>query len=197
MYIMKTMNNVHKKEFRKQLLLKRKQKSQQCILINSEKISDHLLILPAFRNASHILFYVSYNGEVHTHKLMRKAFSLNKNVYVPISEPKTHTLTISKLNQFADLTTGSYSILEPKKEKREIVPIEKIETILVPGVAFDLNGNRLGQGGGYYDWLLSQSKATTIGLAFEFQIRHFIPTDPHDEQVDIIVTEKRIIHCNQ
>jgi len=68
--------------------------------------------------------------------------------------------------------------------------------IIVPGVGFDEIGHRIGQGGGYYDWLLSHSKALSIALAFEFQIKKTIPTESHDQRVDMIITEKRVISCN-
>ena len=188
---------MNKKELRNHLISLRKQKSKQFIFENSEKISNNLLSLPAFQDSTHILFYVSYNGEVHTHNLIKKAFSLHKKVYVPISKTKNHTLSISKLQQFNDLIPGTYAILEPKKEKRNFVPLKQVETIIVPGVGFDHNGHRLGQGGGFYDWLFTHTNATSIGLAFEFQIQHKIPVEPHDQQVDCIVTEKRVIDCNR
>lgn len=188
---------MHKKTLRKKLLEQRNKKSQQYLNQKSKKIYEKILNFPIFTKSSHILFYVSYNGEVQTHHLIKKAFSMNKNVYVPISEPKTHTLKISKLNHFDDLTKGTYGILEPKKEKQHIKSIKQIETILIPGVGFDSNGNRIGHGGGYYDWLLSHSTATSIGLAFEFQIKKQIPTETHDKKIDYIITEKRMINCNR
>jgi 5-formyltetrahydrofolate cyclo-ligase len=187
---------VNKKELRKHLVYKRKQKSKSFVMKNSKYISENLRHISSFNGASHILFYVSTNGEVHTHDLIKESLSLNKNVYVPISETKTHTLTISKIKKFSDLKPSTYSILEPKKEKISAVPLHEIEVIIVPGVGFDKQGHRIGQGGGYYDWLLSHTKAISIALAFEFQIQHTLPTDPHDQKVDFIVTEKRIISCN-
>ena len=184
-----------KDRLRNDLIKQRKSKSDHFIKKNSEKISEYLLNLSAIQNASHLLFYVSYNGEVNTHDLIKKTLSMNKTVYVPISHPTTHTLTISKLQQFVDLKPGTYGILEPKKETVIPVPIDHIEVIIVPGVVFDENGHRIGQGGGYYDWLLSNTTALSIALAFEFQIKKTIPTEPHDQIVDFIVTEKRVINC--
>lgn len=184
-----------KAELRKKLIEQRKSKSEAMFIKKSQKITNILLHLTAFQQAQHILFYVSNNGEVHTHKLIKKLLSSNKSIYVPLSEPKTHTLMISILHHFEDLTKSTYGILEPKKEKQEIVPIDSIELIIVPGVGFDPLGHRIGQGGGYYDWLLSKTKATSIALAFEFQILDFIPTGPHDQLVDIIITENQVINC--
>lgn len=184
-----------KKTLRNDLIQQRKSKSECFIKKNSEKIGETFFNLQEIKNASHLLFYVSYNGEVHTHDLIKKSLSMNKTVYVPISHPSTHTLTLSKLQQFVDLIPGIYGILEPKKETVISVPIDHIEVVIVPGLGFDVRGHRIGQGGGYYDWLLCKTKAISVALAFEFQIKKTIPIEPHDRRVDLIVTEKRVINC--
>jgi len=186
---------MNKKQLRTKIQNQRKQKSKQFILTNSEQIRKQLMKQSLFQHTSKILFYVSYNGEVHTHDLIKKSFSLNKTIYVPISNPQTHTLYISKLDQFTDLSPGTYGILEPKKDTINTVPLNQIELIIVPGVAFDEHGHRIGQGGGYYDWLLSKTRVPTIALAFEFQIHATIPIEPHDQRIDYIITEKRVISC--
>ncbi len=185
-----------KDKLRYNLIQQRKSTSEDFVKHNSKKICETLLNLSEFKNQSHFLFYVSYNGEVHTHDIIKKLLSLSKTVAVPISHPSNHTLTLSKLIQFDDLTPGTYGILEPKKETVSPISIDLIEVIIVPGVGFDEIGHRIGQGGGYYDWLLSHSKALSIALAFEFQIKKEIPTESHDQRVDMIITEKRVISCN-
>ena len=186
---------MNKEKLRYDLIQLRKQKSEDFIRENSKKIGETLLNLPEVKNASHLLYYVSYNGEVNTHDLIKKSLSMNKSIYVPISNPSTHTLTLSKLKQFDDLIPGTYGILEPKKEAFMPVPIDLIEVIIVPGVAFDDKGHRIGQGGGYYDWLLSNVNTISIALAFEFQIKKTIPTEAHDQSVNCIITEKQVINC--
>ncbi|MDG6218688.1 MAG: 5-formyltetrahydrofolate cyclo-ligase, partial [Candidatus Thermoplasmatota archaeon] len=175
----------------------RKNKTQKYIFLNSERIIERILDLEFFQDSTNILFYVSYDNEVCTHQLIKNSLSFGKKVYVPLSERKTHTLTISKLFDYNDLIPGTFGILEPKKEKQHLVPINVLDLILVPGIGFDKKGNRLGQGGGYYDWLLSKTKATAIALAFEFQLVDLIPTEQHDQQVDIIVTEEQVIYCKK
>lgn len=176
----------------------RKQREKQEIYDLSQKIMKQMMNLPIFQQANHILCYVSYDNEVHTHQLIQNMLHMNdKTVSVPISNKETHTLEISKIQDFADLTPGAYDILEPKKEKQQLMPFETIDTIIVPGIAFDIKGNRIGQGGGYYDWLLNQSNATSVALAFDFQIIQSIPTEAHDQTVDYIVTEKQIIKCKK
>lgn len=174
-----------------------KNKTNNYIFATSEKIVEKILTLELFQDAAHTLFYVSYDNEVCTHHLIKKSLSSGKKVYVPISIRINHTLTISKLFDYNDLIPGTYGILEPKKEKQQLVPIDMLDLIIVPGIGFDKKGNRLGKGGGYYDWLLSQTKATAIALAFEFQLVDFIPTEHHDQQVDVIVTEEQVIYCRK
>ncbi|MFO8077239.1 MAG: 5-formyltetrahydrofolate cyclo-ligase [Thermoplasmatota archaeon] len=189
---------MEKTKLRQKLIRLRKQKEKQEILYHSQNIIKKLMDLSVFQQAEQILCYVSYNNEVHTHQLIQKMLKMkNKTVIVPISDTKTHTLQISKLQRFTDLKPGAYGILEPKKEKQNLIPLETIDAIIVPGVGFDHKGNRIGQGGSYYDWLLRHSNATTIALAFEFQIIPIIPTDAHDQSVDYIITEKQIINCKQ
>jgi len=102
---------------------------------------------------------------------------------------------ISILNDWADLSTGSYGILEPREELLGLKSTADVELCLVPGVAFDQIGNRIGYGGGYYDRLLDSINGRTVGLAYSFQVLDEIPSEPHDKRVDIVVTEKGIIDC--
>ncbi len=99
------------------------------------------------------------------------------------------------MKSWKELSIGSYGILEPRTEKIRKTRVEDIDLIIVPGVAFDKKGNRIGHGKGYYDRLLDKTNATKIGLAFEFQLLKEIPTDKHDLPIDILITEKRIIKC--
>lgn len=159
----------------------------------SGKVKEKLFDLKEFKEAETILFYISYNGEVFTHDMILESF-FRKNIIVPVSNPDDYSLTLSHLKSWEELNPGSYGILEPRVEKIRKMKVEAIDLILVPGVAFDKKGNRLGHGKGYYDRLLEKTNATKVGLAFEFQIVDKIPTDENDKPVDIIITEERVIH---
>ena len=113
---------------------------------------------------------------------------------MPVVDKEKHRLKLSVLKSWDDLKPGSYGILEPKKDCLKWVSPMDINLIIVPGVGFDKKGNRLGHGEGYYDRLLSKPFGTlSIGLAFEIQIIEDIPIDTHDQPVDILITEKRVI----
>ena len=120
---------------------------------------------------------------------------VDKKVVVPISNKEDNTLSLSILESWDDLVEGSYGILEPKEDCFKEISIDEIDLIIVPGVAFDEDENRLGHGNGYHDRLLEKTKAISIGLAFEFQIVNNIPIGRNDVPVDMIITEDRIIKC--
>ena len=116
------------------------------------------------------------------------------DIVVPISDVENKRLILSKLNNWKDLKEGAYNILEPKRINENIISLDKIDLIIVPGIGFDLNGNRIGHGKGYYDRLLEKSKnSINIGLSFEPQIIDNIQIKNQDIPVDKIITEKRII----
>ena len=185
---------MNKNEIRNLLKNKRLNLSKDEVLAKSKQIKNKLFQIDEFKKAKNILFYVSYDGEVFTHDAIKKAF-IDKKVVVPISNKEDYSLILSKLNSFEDLGQGPYGILEPKKEKIKETSIDEIDLIIVPGIGFDLKGNRIGHGKGFYDRLLKNTNVPIIALAFEFQIIEKIPVDEHDKPVDIIITEKRIIYC--
>ena len=104
----------------------------------------------------------------------------------------TKTLEICQIKNISQLQKSHKKILEPHKDCQKIAP-EKIDLIIVPGIAFDKQKNRIGYGDGFYDRLLKKTKCPTIALAYEFQIVHNIPGEKHDVKVDQIITEKRIL----
>lgn len=177
---------------RKKLITTRKKIPWTDVLEKSKKIEEQLFSLRELKTASTILFYVSYDNEVYTHDMIKRGLHSGKNIVVPRSDTRNKTLILSKLERWEDLEEGCYGILEPKKIIK-ISPSE-IDLVIVPGVGFDYNGNRLGHGKGYYDRFLQKTTAKTIGLAFECQIVENIPTDKNDIAVDMIITEKRIIN---
>jgi len=185
-----------KEELRKERMKIRNNLSESELLEKSKQIKKRLYKMREFRQASMILFYVSYDNEVYTHDMIKEYLSKGKNVVVPISDKESRRLILSKFDNWDDLDIGAYGILEPKKDRIKEVSLDSIDTIIVPGVAFDKRGYRIGHGLGYYDGLLKNSKrALHIGLAFEFQMVDKVPKDEHDIPVDKIVTEKRIIDC--
>jgi len=104
-------------------------------------------------------------------------------------------ITLVEVRNLTDLCPGYRGLLEPRPGRGRAIPLEEVGVALVPGLAFDLEGNRLGQGGGHYDRVLARLSpaSLTIGLAFEFQVLERLSVEIHDVPVDLIVTETRVI----
>jgi 5-formyltetrahydrofolate cyclo-ligase len=185
-----------KEYLRKDLLKKRNNLSNLEVIKKSSHIKKRLFNMNEYKKSQTIFYYISYDNEVYTHDMIKKSILDNKNIVVPVSDKINRKLILSKLDKWDDLEIGSYNVLEPKKKCIKKTSIDKIDLILVPGVGFDIKGNRIGHGMGYFDKLLKDSNYLDhIGLAFELQIIDFIPTEKHDISVNKIITENRIINC--
>jgi 5-formyltetrahydrofolate cyclo-ligase len=160
----------------------------------SAAIISRLETLPTFQHAQIIQTYVALRHEVDTHELIRRLLRAGKQVAAPkIARP--NELQQYFIKDFSELQPGAFGILEPQAHPSRLASPEQFDLVLVPGLAFDRAGHRLGAGKGYYDRFLAQIKAPKIALAFDFQIVARIPVEAHDQQVDLIVTEKEVIGC--
>lgn len=165
---------------------------------NSGRVWERLSVLEEFASAGWVLTYVSTGREIETHGLIRQLLAMGRRVCVPVYDATLQRYGASELRDFdADLCAGKFGIREPKPEALRRVPLEQAGVWLVPGLAFDERGNRLGRGRGYYDALLKEVKGLKIALAHDFQILKEVPTEPHDVRVDCIVTEARVIRCSK
>ncbi len=189
-----------KQAIRRELLLRRARQGENDILGKSNRIEKRLFSLAAFREAKCVMFYVSVKKEVRTREMIRRSLDMGKQVVVPSLKPDGRRITPSLLVDYeSDLEEGVFGIPEPREECVRSLPVEDIEIVLVPGVAFDVCGGRLGFGGGYYDEFLAGLSSGTErwGLAFEFQVIEKLPLTDRDVPVGKIITEESIIDCNK
>jgi len=156
--------------------------------------------LPEMQTADVIMTYVDFGKEVRTVPLISDLFHRGKRVVVPYCEQgEIQLFLLKKLNELAPCYFG---ILEPKIELRRLsehqVHLDELRLILVPGVAFDCHGGRLGRGKGYYDRFLKKTpkNALKVGLAFDFQLFDSIPMTENDQFMDIIATENQLFFRN-
>jgi 5-formyltetrahydrofolate cyclo-ligase len=185
-----------KKEIRSSILKKRFGMGFSEVSEKSKRIKEQVFQMDEFKDAKTVLFYVSYDNEVYTHEMIKESLMIKKQVVVPKTDLNHHMIQCCSLTQWDDLIAGAYNILEPRQENVNEVSPESIDLIIIPGIAFDCQGNRIGHGMGYYDKLLRKiMNAHRLGLAFEFQIVESIPPEKHDVRVEKIVTEERIITC--
>lgn len=114
-----------------------------------------------------------------------------KRVVVPVTRPRTKRLSLSEVRDPGrELAPGAFGVPEPVPSARRPVPVRELDLVLVPGLAFDRRGHRLGHGHGYFDRFLARLPKTTpvIGLAFKFQLLERLPSDPHDRAVHTVLT---------
>ncbi|MFA5059352.1 MAG: 5-formyltetrahydrofolate cyclo-ligase [Candidatus Omnitrophota bacterium] len=171
----------------KLLSLLRNQK-EETRLKKSKAIQKKLFSTPEFRRAKIVLFYASFDGEVETFMMMSHAQRLGKKVALPKiirNQRKMIPILIQDLN--TQLAQGAYGIKEPLVRTSLKVSLKELGLVLVPGVSFDRNNNRLGRGLGYYDRFLRKLPRTVpcVGLAFDFQI---VDRLPHHKNRDIPVS---------
>ncbi len=166
----------------------------------SDKIAAAVRGLPEYIDAKTIMFYVDAGSEVHTRPLidevLRRGLQHGRRVVVPYCHGDE--LRLFRLEDMAELAPGTLGIEEPLPRFRDLpeksVGTAEIDLVLVPGVAFDPRGRRIGQGKGYYDRFLAtlESRTKLVALAYQCQIFSSIPTDPYDFPIDIVVTEDNI-----
>ena len=160
-------------------------------------IEDRLFEFANFLEAKIALLYISGDNEVQTKNIIKRAYSYNKIVVLPAFDPKTFEMELMKVDKFAqELKPGPRGVPQPNADRCKIVPIDRIDIAIIPGIAFDEKGGRIGTGRGYYDRLIPKLAITTrkVALTLEDQIVPQIPMESHDKYVDIIITEKRIIY---
>ena len=185
-----------KKDIRSTILMKRSSMPLSEVIEKSKRIKEQVFHMEEYKEAKIILLYVSYDNEVCTHEMIKESLAMKKQVVVPKTDMNNRTIICSSLTSWDNLIPGAYTILELRQECINEVPPESIDLMIIPGVAFDSQGNRIGHGMGYYDRLLEKKMRThCLGLAFEIQIVKNIPTEKHDVKVEKIVTEERIITC--
>jgi 5-formyltetrahydrofolate cyclo-ligase len=160
-------------------------------------IENRLFNFANFLESKIALLYISGNLEVRTDSIIQTTYNYNKVVVLPAFDPDGFEMTLMKVDAFEqELIPGPRGILEPDAEKCKIVPMDRIDIAIIPGLAFDEKGGRIGSGTGYYDRLIPRLAITTrkVALTFEEQIVPQVPMESHDKHVDIIITDKRIIY---
>jgi len=187
-----------KKGIREEILCKRDRLNLQERAELSSIICNNLLNLYEYKQARVVHFYLAIKSEVITEDAVKSAISTGKDVVIPVMDKRHKRILLSGLNDYdKELAPTSHGIIEPRPEFYKFVDLNDIDLMVLPGVAFDLNGHRLGYGAGYYDRLLrdADTRPFLVALAFEVQIVNKIPIGDHDVRMDKIITEKRIIDC--
>jgi len=178
-----------KSSLRKRLLnLLRNQKEEERIR-KSRMITVRLFATPEFQRSRTVLFYASFDGEVETFNMMKQAQKLGKTIALPTIAKDRKEIIPAQVEKLEDLKEGHFGIKYPSGQVRPL-DVQAIDLVIVPGIAFDRDNNRLGRGAGYYDRFLSRlpSGIPTVGLAFDFQIVKRLPQlVAHDRPVSRVI----------
>lgn len=183
-----------KQAIRERVLQERLQLSKEYVDRTSQLICNNLTETSLYQNSRSIALYHSFKNEIDTLDILKRSVDLGKSVLFP--RMKNGGLVFSRVEDSCELILNNkYGIYEPDSRLPE-VKRENIDLFIVPGVAFDVRGNRLGYGKGYYDrTLASVPHGKVVGLCYRFQIFDFIPTDVLDKRVDYILSDGGILGC--
>ncbi len=186
-----------KSEIRRNMVEAIEKLPEETIVQKTTAIEKRLFEFANFLEATIVLLYVNSPGEVATARIVEKCYDFGKMVILPAFGTNSAQATLMKVDHLdTELVMGPRRILEPDGTKCKAVPIECIDIAIVPGIAFDEKGCRLGTGEGYYDRLIPDLPVTTrkVALTLEEQMVPQIPMEAHDKHVDIIITDQRIIY---
>ena len=188
---------VKKSELREEITKKITALPENEIAEKAKAIEDRLFDFANFLEAKIALMYVHNKSEVPTGNILRRSYDYNKIVVLPAYDTEKFGMTPMKVDNLdKDLQVGPRGILEPDEARCKVVPIERIDIAIIPAIALDEKGGRIGSGVGYYDRLIPRLAITTrkVALALEDQIIAQVPIESHDKHVDIIITEDRVIY---
>ena len=189
-----------KKEIREAILQEKIKFSKATAKEKSLAIFNTLKEMDFYKNANNVMVYITLENEneASTDPMLDDLFDKGKRIFVPLTVHKTKELIVSELKDLEnDLEVGNFGVMEPKKETTRPVEPSILDLVIVPGVAFDKEGFRIGHGAGYYDRFLPRlpEKTVTVSLAFDMQLIDKVPICCHDIAVKYVITEKQFIEC--
>jgi 5-formyltetrahydrofolate cyclo-ligase len=164
---------------------------------DSEKLCATLKQQVFFQNAGAILFFASLPEEPDLWPLLNEALTGKKLVALPCFDADNQAYRPRRVRDIhVEILSGQFGVREPATTCVEI-PLKDLDLVLVPGVAFDLSGHRLGRGKGYYDRLLENFTEKKIGIAFDEQLMSAVPAEKKDVRMDLVITPTRCVNCNR
>jgi 5-formyltetrahydrofolate cyclo-ligase len=184
-----------KAELRAAFLARRRTVSAEDAARHCGLIHDQVRALPGWKDLNTVLVYLPLPGEVDTWPLVHELWKRGARTLAPCCRDCTGELDFFEFQAIQDLSPGRFGILEPDRQTCAQRSPEDSDAVLVPALAFDRDGFRLGFGGGYYDRLLSRlgPNMLTIGLGFDFQLVDILPRETHDQPVRVVCTEQETV----
>lgn len=184
-----------KNEIRRQNKEKRAGMTEEEVKLKSLGAAKMLTSTAFYKSAKTIMLYMPLGKETNTEEIIKAAFNDGKKVVFPVTDKDTGRITPYYAHKDTKFEKGAFSISEPVNT--EVAEIEDIDVFVVPGIAFDERGVRVGFGKGCYDKLLKDCVGTKVGFCYDFQICEKVFADQHDIAMDYIVTESICIDCTK
>ena len=182
-----------KNEIRKVNKIKRASMDETEAFEKSKKACKLFLESDFYKNAKSLMLYMPLGNETDTTEIINASFGDGKKVIFPVTDAKSGEITPCYATEESEFSKGAFSVKEPCI--KDIADALDIDVVIVPGIAFDKNGARVGFGKGCYDRLLRNTSAVKIGFCYNFQLCEGIPTESHDIKMDYVVTENGIFKC--
>jgi 5-formyltetrahydrofolate cyclo-ligase len=186
-----------KSKIRKDMITTLESLSENEIALKTRKIENRLFDFANFVEANITMLYISGPGEVSSRNIITYCLDYRKIIVLPAFDPLKFRIRLFKIDNIEkDLKPGSRGMLEPDTARCKPVPVECLDIAIIPGIAFDEKGGRIGSGEGYYDRFIPKLPITTrkVSIAFEDQVIPQAPMESHDKHVDIIITNERTIY---
>jgi 5-formyltetrahydrofolate cyclo-ligase len=186
-------NTLSKSALRLSLRAKRKSLTQSERRIAEQRIVNHCVRLGCLKRQGRLGIYLAIGSEASLNQLIRMAVKYKMAIFIPRIKAATKTLQFVRLKIHHDPRSKVYDHGR-KDHTRQWLPAHRLNTLLIPLLGFDDDGNRLGQGGGYYDKTLQNCHQfpSKVGIAFECQHLQFMPSQSHDVKMDVIISEKKV-----
>lgn len=197
---MTTEDKSAKVELRRKILARRGALPDTERPLLSARITEKIVALESYRKANRVLAYQSFGSEFMTAGFIARVFADGKTLVLPKINRQERRLDLYRVEDLSEqLAPGIWGILEPQAQRCEIADPAHIDLVLTPGLAFTARGDRLGYGGGFYDRLLAalNPRAPRVAAAFALQLCDSVPTNSHDQPVDIVITEDALYQARR
>lgn len=188
---------ISKARIRKRMLKQRNEMTKEQVKELSKRITNTVKKIPVYKTSKTVMLYLNFGNEIDSSEIIKDCIDSGKTVVLPFCDPKTMEIIPTRIKDLdLALDTNKMGYSQPRKDMLDPVDTSEIDLIILPGIAFDRKGFRVGFGAGYYDRFLGNLhfEIPTIGLAYDFQIEDsFIKMESYDIPVDYVMTEDRII----
>lgn len=182
-----------KQELRNEMRAKREKLEPVEVKSKSAVICRRFMETDLYKQSKCIAIYLSIRNEVDLSLLIEHAFIEQKRLCVPITDAKKDEIFLSEIFESEAFIQGAFGIREPQKTRR--IEPKEVDLMLVPGLAFDFAGGRVGWGRAFYDRLIGQTNALLVGIGYEFQLCGAVEIEEHDRKMDYILTESELVVC--